>query len=102
MVMFLQMSMGELVNVNSIVVMIEMSIGAANGRGQRVITSIVDVRTIVELLCCHLHFSFYRLKQYSLSFKACSSYKTIRAASGIIHLYAATSSDIGLVPVFSN
>ena len=46
MVMFLQMSMGELVNVNSIVVMIEMSIGAANGRGQRVITSIVDVRTL--------------------------------------------------------
>ena len=45
MVKFLQSSMGELVNVRSTAVMVK-SIGAANRRGRRVSTSVVDVTSI--------------------------------------------------------
>ena len=47
MVKFLQSSMGELVNVRLTAVMVK-SIGAANRRGQRAITSMVDVTSIYQ------------------------------------------------------
>jgi len=47
MVKFLQSSMGELVNVRWTVVTAK-SIGAANRRGWRVITSMVDVTSIYQ------------------------------------------------------